>query len=315
MSDRIIYLNGAFLPESEAKISIYDSALLFGDMVFEMTRSFNGVHFKLREHIDRLYASMTALRIKPPCTKDYLAEVCCYLAVKNEHGPTDEHRLMINVSRGPLGIYKGVKGLHDGPTCCIADFPLSWTTRGMGRFFDVGVHAVTPSQRQIPARYLDPKLKHRSRLHLQRANQEVGLLGDLDAWALLLDDDGYLTEGTGANLFLVKDGALYTPEPRNILRGISRQYVMEELEPYVVPTNLEPYDLLTADEAFFTGTPFCLLPITKFNGQPIGDGKVGPVFRDLLALWSTNVGVDIQGQIQAWDEAGIEAGSSPYQWK
>src|SRR5689334_9248041 len=156
------YLNGAFVPESEAKISIYDSWAMYGDCVFEMTRSFGGVPFKLREHIDRLYASMKALRIDPPCTKDYVAEVCAYLSVKNEHGPGEEHRLMLNVSRGPLGIYRGVKGLHDGPTVCIADFPLSWTTRGMGRWFDVGLHAVTPSQRQCTT--IDPKLKHRSRI-------------------------------------------------------------------------------------------------------------------------------------------------------
>lgn len=311
MSNRVIYINGQYLPESEAKVSIYDSALLFGDMVFEMTRSFNGVHFKLAEHIDRLAASMKALRIPE---RNEILQACLEVAAMNDHGPDEEHRLMINVSRGPLGIYKGVKGLHDGPTVCIADFPLSWTTRGMGRLFDSGLHAVTPSQRQIPSRYLDPKLKHRSRLHLQRANQEVSILGDLDAWALLLDDDGFITEGTGANFFIVKDGITYTPEPRNILRGISRQYVMDKLC-VTIEKNIEPYDVITADEAFFTATPFCALPVTKFNGQKIGDGEPGFVYHDILRRWSENVGVNIKAQIQAWDAAGVEAGSSPYVFK
>src|ERR1700716_4074421 len=106
-SGRVVYLNGRFVPESEAKISIYDSALMFGDMVFEMTRSFNKKQFKLREHLDRLYASIKYVRIPFRMTMDEM-ETCCQ-AVIERNDPCfeadDEHRLMINVSRGPLSIY------------------------------------------------------------------------------------------------------------------------------------------------------------------------------------------------------------------
>jgi len=104
---RFVYINGEFVPEKEAKISIYDSALMFGDMVFEMTRSFNKKQFKLREHLERLFAGIKILRIPLKMTIDELEKVCYQTIEKNDplFNKTDEHRLMINVSRGPLGIY------------------------------------------------------------------------------------------------------------------------------------------------------------------------------------------------------------------
>jgi len=107
-----------------------------------------------------------------------------------------------------------------------------------------------------------------------------------------------------------------SPEGRNILRGISRRYIMEELAPQVgmpvVEKNIEPYDVYTAEEVFMTGAPFCMLPVTSLNGVPIGDGKVGKGFNTLLGKWSEHVGVDIQEQIRAWNEAdGRESADAP----
>lgn len=308
--ERTIYLNGRFLPESEARISVYDSALLFGDSVFEMTRSFNGETFKLDEHIVRLRHSMAALNIPDICLGEReWQHLCMDVIAENDHGPGEEHRLLIMVSRGPLGCYKEAVD-HVGPTVCITDFPLRWTVVGFGRWYDGGVHAVVPFQRQIPSRLVDAKIKHRSRLHFACANQQVLQLNDPDAWALLVDEDGYLTEGTGANVVVVREGQLYTPA-HNCLRGISLDTVREFED--VIDANLTPYDLMTADEAFFTGTPFCIMPITTFNGRPIGDGKVGDVTTSLLCDWSDDVDVDIVGQIHAWDAQRTEpVGSSVY---
>ena len=128
----------------------------------------------------------------------------------------------------------------------------------------------------------------------------------------------FLTEGTGSNFFLVKDGTLYSPEPRNILRGISRGYVMalaREMKIPVIEKNLEPYDLLTADEAFFTCTPFCMVPAFKFNGHPIGDGKIGPIYKNLISEWGKRVNVDIIAQIQKWAAVAQDSdatGATPY---
>ena len=110
----------------------------------------------------------------------------------------------------------------------------------------------------------------------------------------------------------MKNGTLITPEPRNILRGISRDYVLQfgmSLE-----KNIEPYDVYEADEAFVTGTPFCILPVVSLNGIKIGDGKPGHSYEWILETWSRNVNVDIKAQIQAWDK-GISEGTTPYQFK
>lgn len=321
---RKVYYNGEFVEESEANISIYDSALMFGDMVFEMTRSFNKKQFKMEEHIERLYASARYLRID---LEDVMSQEEMLNAVNktieinaNEFDEDDEHRIMIDVTRGLLGIYKGVVGTHDGINIIIADFPLKWTVRNMGKLFDTGINAVIPSQRAVPASLIDPKAKNRSRIHYLMANMQIsGYEGD-NNWALLLDTDSHIAEGTGDNFFMVKDGVLLTPEPRNILRGISRQYVIElagEMGISVKECNLDVYDLINADEAFLTGTPFSMLPMTSLEKRPIGDGKVGPIYTKLLNAWSERVGVDIKGQIKEWDEKATDTvgGVTPYSFK
>lgn len=316
---RTVYFNGEMIPETEAKLSVYDSALMFGDMVFEMTRSFNKKQFKLREHIDRLYAGLKILRIPLDMTPEEMEEACLQTVEANDHlfRDDDEHRLMIDVSRGLLGIYQGIEGLRKGPNVIIADFPLRWTVATMGALFDSGINAVITSQRAIPGHLLDPKIKNRSRIHYLMANIEASQIAGDNNWALLLDPDGFIAEGTGDNFFIIKSGVVITPEGRNILRGISRDYVINELCPQlgipVVETNLEAYDVYTADEAFMTGTPFCMLPVTSLNGSSIGTGKVGEGFSRLLNQWSANTAVDISGQIQKWDREHTDspAGDAP----
>lgn len=321
---RLVYFNGQLVPETEAKVSIYDSALMFGDMVFEMTRSFNKKQFKLREHIDRLYAGIKILRIPLAMTPKEMERACHETVNANEHlfANDDEHRLMIDVSRGLLGIYQGIEGLHKGPNVIIADFPLRWTVAGMSKLFETGINAVITSQRAIPASLLDPKVKNRSRIHYLMANIEASQIAGDNNWALLLDPDGFVAEGTGDNFFIVKDGVVITPEGRNILRGISRAYIIEEICPQigatVVERNIEAYDVHTADEAFMTGTPFCMLPVTALNGDRIGAGKIGPVFTRLIRQWSENTGVDIIGQINNWDASSGQAQNdapTPYRFK
>lgn len=317
-------MNGKFVPESEAKISVYDSALMFGDMVFEMTRSFQKKQFMLKEHLQRLYHGLKIFRIPITMTMEEMEKHCYETIEANDSlfAPDDEHRLMIDVSRGTLGIYQGVEGLHKGPNVIIADFPLRWTVAGMGALFDSGINAVITSQRAIPAQLLDPKIKNRSRVHYLMANIEAGNIEGDNNWALLLDPDGFIAEGTGDNFFIIKDNVVISPEGRNILRGISRDYILNELALKVgmkaVEKNIEPYDVFTADEAFMTGTPFCMLPVTSLNGSPIGDGQVGKGFKKLLSNWSQEVGVDIENQIKKWnkEDSGNKSDSpTPYRFK
>lgn len=322
---RVVYFNGKLVPEHEAKISIYDSALMFGDMVFEMTRSFNKKQFKLRDHIDRLFVGLKILRIPLQMTPEEMERACYVTIEANDHlfAADDEHRLMIDVSRGLLGIYQGIEGLHKGPNVIIADFPLRWTVATMGALFEKGINAVITSQRAIPGHLLDPKIKNRSRIFYLMANIEAGQIEGDNNWALMLDPDGFIAEGTGDNFFIIKGGAVITPEGRNILRGISRDYVMNELCSQlgmpIVEKNIEAYDVYTADEAFMTGTPFCMLPVTSLNGVAIGKGVVGEGFKRLIGQWSANTGVDIVGQITQWDKERASTATSnsptPYRFK
>ena len=305
-SGRVVYMSGEFVPEEKAKVSIYDSALMFGDMVFEMTRSFKKKQFKLREHLIRLYNGIDILNIPVGMSMDEMEELCYETIEKNApfFEDSDEHRLMINVSRGALGIYAPIFGGDLKPTVVISDFPLKFTVASMGSLFDI-----------------EPKIKNRSRIHLQMANIEVSNWKGNNNWALLLDPDGFVAEGTGDNFFIVKDDVIITPEGRNILRGISREYIFELAEQLglkCIEKNIVPYDVYTADEAFMTGTPFSILPVTQLNCKDIGDAKMGKVTKLLLDTWSENVGVDIVKQIQDYSKECkqlVGDAPTPYQFK
>jgi branched-chain amino acid aminotransferase len=249
-------------------------------------------------------------------------EQACMDTIKaNDHlfKSTDEHRLMINVSRGPLSIYAPIFGGKMEPTVVIADFPLKWTVASMGNLYDTGINAVIPSQRAIPADLLDPKIKNRSRIHYQMANIEVSECAGDNNWALLLDTDGFIAKGTGDNFFIVKDGEVITPEGRNILRGISRDYIFDICKSNnmkCIEKNINAYDVYTADEAFMTGTPFCILPVSSLNGIKIGTNVFGKITHMLLDTWGHRVGVDIIKQIKEFSlEVKSTPGSTPYSFK
>ncbi|MBH44258.1 MAG: branched-chain amino acid aminotransferase [Gammaproteobacteria bacterium] len=321
--NRVVYQNGKYVSEKDAKISIFDSALMWGDMVFEMTRSFNQKQHKLREHLERMYTGIRILRIPMKLTIDELEEICYETIEKNKDAfePHDEHRLLINVSRGPLGIYSTVFDNKMEPTVIVADFPLKWTVAGMDELIDEGINAVVVSQRAIPAHLMEPKIKNRSRMWYQMANIEASLFSGKNNWALLLDTDGFIAEGTGDNIFFAKNGKVYTPEPRNILIGITRNYIFDlckELNIECIEKNIETYDAYTADESFMTATPFCLLPVTKINGLDIGNGKLGPITQKLHDQWSKNVGLDIFKQIKDYSKECINLNKdqpTPYVFK
>ena len=321
-SERLVYYNGKFVPEREAKISIFDSALMFGDMVFDMTRSFNRVQFKLNEHIERMYAGIKMLKIPLEMTPEEMEQAVYKTIEANENvfSENDEHRVMIDVTRGPLSMYAHIFDGKIEPTVIISVFPFKWTIAPLTPLYDTGIHAVIPSQRAIPADLLDPKIKNRSRIHYLVANLEVSLVDDPNVWALLLDPDGFIAEGTGANFFIIKDGKLLTPEPRNVLRGIRRKYTMElarKIGIEVIECNLNTYDAINADEAFFTSTAFTLMPCVKVNGCQLGDGNVGPITKKIIEAWNELVGLDFIAQAKDYHkEMGADAykGTTTYRF-
>ena len=297
MSKRVVYSSSKYVPESEACVSIFDSALMFGDMAFEMTRTFNGKPFKLREHLQRLYASLRLLEIDCGLTIDEMEQET--LATLERNKPTEpddmDWWIMHNVSRGPLGLYRSVfpDGIH--PTVTISTWPLISHMGSFAPTYETGVHLAIPAQRTIPADLLDPKAKTRSRLHYQMAQLQAARMGD-NVWPVLLDPDGFLAEGPGWNIFIVKDETIYTPEPRNILMGVSRDTTIalaREQGIPVVETNLGRYEALQADELFCTSTSYCVVHGVSFEGQPVGDGNPGPICRKLMDGWKKLAGVDL----------------------
>ena len=300
---RMIWKNGIFLPESEATISVYDSACMYSDATFDMCRSFNKRLFKLESHLDRLLDGIKFLHI--PCDYNFhqlrMAHEDLIWRNRKEFAEDDEYRTFINVSRGPLPIYKDI--LEIKPWVMITCYPLRWVLRGISKFYQHGVTTVIPSQRAIPSRYIENKVKNHCRLGSRMAELEVKR-NDPDAWPLLLDDRGYITEGTGANFFICKRDRLITPEPQDCLRGISRNFVLSLARSNGIDyreRDIGPFDAITADEAFFTGTPFSILPCTSINGTKIARARAGVMTNFLLEKWTEAVDCDFVEQAEKWD--------------
>ena len=306
MSDRVVYFNGRFVPESEARVSIFDSALWWADMPFEVLRTYNGTLFQVRAHLERLYDSLKLLEIDCGLSIDQMEAVTLDTLERNRPTePSDvDWWVAHGVSRGPLEVYASV--FKDGcrPTVCINCWPLIVHMAGFAPKYDTGIDLVIPAQHALPAHLLDPKAKTRSRMHYQMANLQARRMGD-GCLPILVDTDGFLTEGAGANILLVKDGALLSPEPRNILRGVTRATTIQLAQDLKIPVreqNLDRYDALTADEIVLTSTSFTFFHARSFEGQIIGDGNPGPITRRLVDAWKEHVGIDFVAQ--AHDYAG-----------
>ncbi len=293
-----VYINGSYFAPDEAKISVFDSAVMLGDTVTESTRTFRHIPFKLEEHIDRLYKSLKVTRIDPGLTPTELTEATLAVLEKNlAYVPVDEDVWIVhNISRGRSVAGADPTKQRSQATVIIFTQPMILTD--WARFYEEGCHAVTPMSRAIPAQSLDARIKNRSRMAYTLAEMEVKLV-DSQAQGILLDVDGNVAENKGGNFFIVSEGVLKTPPARNALAGVSRATVLELASELNIPTEVvdfQLYDIYTADEAFFTSTPYCIMPATRINGLPVGDGQVGGITRQLLAAWSERVGMDIVGQ-------------------
>lgn len=300
MHNRKVYISGEIVAEIDAKISIFDSAVLLGDTVTESTRTFNHVPFKLDDHLERLYKSFKLTRIDPQMPIEEMKKVSLDLLEinKDEYKANEDCWLVHNISRGH-SITGGNPALQvSKPTVMIYTQPMNLVL--WAPFYTKGCHAVTPPTRMVPSQSLDARIKNRSRLFYTLAEIEAKLV-DPDAQSVILDIDGNVAENKGGNIFMIKDGKLITPTTANCLEGLTRNSTMEiarSLDIEVIEAVIQPYDLATADEMFMTSTPYSIMPATKFNGMPIADGKVGPVTKRLIQGWSDRVGVDIIKQAE-----------------
>ena len=300
MNNRKVYISGEIVPEVDAKISIFDSAVLLGDTVTESTRTFNFKPFKLDEHLERLYKSFKLTRIDPQMTIEEMKKVSLELLEinKDNYKVNEDCWLVHNISRGH-SITGGNPALQvSKPTVMIYTQPMNLVL--WAPFYTKGCHAVTPPTRMVPSQSLDARIKNRSRLFYTLAEIEAKLV-DPDAQSVILDIHGNVAENKGGNIFMIKDGKLITPTTANCLEGLTRNSTMEiarSLDIEVIEAVIQSYDLATADEMFITSTPYSIMPATKFNGMPIADGNVGPITKKLIQGWSDRVGVDIVKQAE-----------------
>ena len=301
MTEPIAYLNGQYIPISQTALSVFDLGIVAGASVTEMIRTFRHQPFRLEAHLDRLAQSLTFLEIPFDVVLADLHQICLKVVRENSRSiyENQELGLVCFVTAGQNLTYLGRANaeLAQTPSVCVHTFPLPFEL--WAGHYKNGLHLVTTNVESLPDNVINPSIKHRNRLHWILADREAKRI-DPAAMALLLDQDGYLTETATGNLCVVEGSTILTPE-NHVLNGISRDVVHElaiSLGMTMAYTRLAPEDLYRSSEAFLTSTPHCLLPVTKFNHRLIGQGLPGPVFQQLIAAWSELVGVDVMQQMQ-----------------
>lgn len=296
MGERIVYLDGEYVPESEAKVSVLDRGFRWGDAVYDAVRTFDGRPFKLDGHVDRFFRSLKYARIDPQLDKKQFAEITLEVIRRNEplRRVEGDYLITMQASRGPVAqIYTPV---GQRPTVTVYCLPMPYAAHA--KYYREGAHVVVPSIRRTPPECVSPRAKVSNKMNHFQAELEVKAL-DPDAFALMLDVDGNIAESTGSDFLFISDGVLRIPQRRTHLTGVSLLTAAELAEQLGMPTDegaFTLFDLYNAEEAMLTASTYCLLPVVKVNGLPLGDGKPGPVVRKLLDAWSEMVGLDIVGE-------------------
>ncbi|NLX99298.1 MAG: branched-chain amino acid aminotransferase [Rhodopirellula sp.] len=299
-AERLVYINGRLVPHREAVVSVFDVGRLYGVTVYESIRTFRHRFFKLEAHLQRLAASLAYLGLNDQVDMDRIREALDQVLAANRRltHADDDLWVCVEVTPGETFPMPLVAPQSAQPT--IIAYSSALPHASYARHYTAGKPVVTAPFRNIPPQCFDQRCKNRSRFPHYLAKRHAQQINP-DAFALLLDVDGFVTEGTGANIFFVSGGTLQTPTTRNILNGVSRQAVIELARRQgsdVVERDLSLYDAYDAEEAFWTTTSYCILPISSIDNRRIGSEYPGPVARALLAAWSETVEVDIVAQAQ-----------------
>jgi len=276
--EQLVYIDGKFYPKREAKISVYDHGLLYGDGVFEGIRCYNGNVFRLKQHIDRIYHSARSINLHIPITKEEMRDIVCETIRKN--GLKEAYvRLVVTRGVGDLGL--DPRKCPKATIICIAQpfAPL------YGDMYSKGIRVVTVGTRRTSWDTLDVKAKTLNYLNNIMAKIQANLAGCDEG--LMLNYLGHVCEGTGDNFFVVKEGELYTPPTEaGVLIGITRGTVIELAHKLGIPVHekdMTLFDVYTAKEAFMTGTAAEIVPIVELDSRKIHEGKPGPITKKLMA--------------------------------
>ena len=274
----LVYIDGKYYPKSQAKVSVYDHGFLYGDGVFEGIREYNGLVFKLKDHIDRLYRSAHAIMLKIPLAKEEMIKAV--LETLRRNSLKDSYiRLVVSRGVGDLGLDPRK---CPQPTIVIITDTISIRA---GNATEVGITTMFSWVRRNTVDSTSAEVKSLNYLNSVLAKIEANACGVDEA--LCLENNGCVAEGVGENVFIVKKGELFTPpSSTGALAGITAEVVAQlaaTLRIKLTVTNLTPFMVFTADEAFFTGTAMELVPIREVNKRQIGEGKPGPITKKLMA--------------------------------
>ncbi|MDX2187369.1 MAG: branched-chain-amino-acid transaminase [Opitutaceae bacterium] len=279
-----IYLDGKFVDQAEAKISVFDHGLLYGDGIFEGIRLYSGNIFRLDEHLERLEYSAKAILLKMPWSRDEIAEATCESCRQN--GLKDGYiRLVVTRGVGDLGLSPW---LCPRPSIFIIADKIALYPK---EYYEKGLEIVTvPTRRMNPAA-LSPSVKSLNYLNNILAKIEAKQFGALEA--IMLNDQGYVAECTGDNVFIVHKGEILTPAAtQGALKGITRGVIFDIAREIGVPireADLTRYDVWNADECFLTGTGAEVIPVVKLDAREIGNAKPGPIFGRVLESFRRRV--------------------------
>ncbi len=279
-----IYLNDKLVDRAEAKVSVFDHGLLYGDGIFEGIRLYDGCVFKLDEHLERLDYSAKAIMLRMPWTREEIADAVCETCRAN--GLRDGYiRLVVTRGEGSLGL--SIKNCTTPQLIIIADTIQLYPKE----FYEQGLKIITVPTRRCNPAALPPTVKSLNYLNNILAKIEAQHLGYHEA--IMLNDQGYVAECTGDNVFILHKGELLTPAASaGALKGITRDTALVIAEELGIPwreANLTRYDVWVADELFLTGTAAEIVPIVEVDARPIGDGKPGPVTARFLESFRQRV--------------------------
>ena len=280
--DRLVYLDGRFVASHEARISVFDHGLLYGDGVFEGIRAYNGRVFRLDEHLRRLYNSAKAILLEIPLSPQQMCEAVLESLRRNEL--TDAYiRLVVTRGIGDLGL--DPRKCHGDPTIIIIADEIELYPR---EYYERGLELITVVTRRNLPEAINPAIKSLNYLNNVLAKIEVARAGLLEG--LMLNHEGYVAEATGDNVFLAVDGRLITPPSSvGILEGVTRAAVIELAGELRIPVSEERFArnfVYTAQECFLTGTAAEIIPVVMVDGRKIGDGVPGPVTNRLMERFS-----------------------------
>jgi branched-chain amino acid aminotransferase len=296
MEERIVYLNGAFVPESEAKVSVLDSGFTGGDGVYDVTRTFRHEPFKLREHTERLFRSLHYTRIDCGMSVEQMEQTTLEVLERNKSllAENEDCALWQVVSRG----VRSARGNRVAGGATVAVYSVIVNFPEFASFYVEGAPLIIPSTRRIPPQCLESKAKITNKMNHNIAAFEAKQ-ADPRAIPLMLDIDGNLSESNAHNFFLVIQGKLCTPSDKNVLGGITKEVIFglaKQLGVEIVEGNFTPYDLYNAEEAFLASTSPTFVPVKTVNGLKVGQGAPGPVTLRLIGAWNRMVGMDIVDQ-------------------